>query len=253
MEYRPLEGKVALVTGGTRGIGKAVTLRLAEQGAKVVINFFKNRTNAEKTLDEVRERGGDGMLFRANVGNHQQLHRMFDTIEEKYGIMHFFISNAALGIPGEIDEVNDKIWDLAMNVNAKAFLYGSQRASKLMTEGGSIVTLSSLGAQSYFPGYSSIGVSKAALETLVRYIAVEYSKKNITCNVVTGGLIDTDALKKFPAMFKVLHDETMRKTPMGRLGTPEDVAGVVLFLCSDDARFVTGQTIVVDGGYSAVC
>ena len=253
MANKPFEGKIALVTGGTRGIGRAVTLRLAEMGATVIINFFENRTAAEDTMEEVRKRGSDGMLFRANVGNHQQLHKMFDAIEEKYGILHIFISNAALGIPGEIDEVDDKIWDLAMDVNAKAFLYGSQRASKLMREGGSIVTLSSLGAQSYFPGYSSIGVSKAALETLVRYIAVEYSRKNITCNVVSGGMIDTDALKKFPAMYKTLHDETMRKTPMGRLGTPEDVAGVVCFLCTPDAKFVTGQTLIVDGGYSAVC
>jgi enoyl-[acyl-carrier protein] reductase III len=246
---KPLEGKIALVTGGTRGIGRAISLRLAEMGAQICINFFKTRSAAEETLEEVRKIGSDGMTVRCNVGNHPTLHKMFDSIKQKYGKLDIFVSNAALGMIGDIQDVDDKMWDMAMDVNAKAFLYGSQRASELMFDGGNIVALTSLGSNRYIPGYSSIGVSKATIECLVRYFAVEYHPKKINCNAVSGGFIDTDSLKFFPT-YETIRNEAIRRTPSGRLGTPDDVAAVVAFLCTPDARWVTGQTIIADGGYS---
>ncbi|MBD3168106.1 MAG: SDR family oxidoreductase [candidate division Zixibacteria bacterium] len=248
---KPLDGKVALVTGGSRGIGKAVSLRLADMGAQVCVNFFKTRSAAEETLQEVKERGSDGTLIRCNVGNHKTLDRMFDTIKEKYGKLDIFISNAALGRVGDIHKVDDEMWNLAMDVNAKAFLYGAQKAADLMMEGGNIVALSSLGSHRYIPGYSSIGISKATIECLVRYMAVEYHPKKINCNAVSGGFIDTDALKGLPN-YEPIYKEAIKRTPSGRLGKPEDIAAVVCFLCTPDSRWVTGQTIIVDGGFSIV-
>ena len=191
------------------------------------------------------------MLIRCNVGNHRTLHKMFDTVREKYGILDIFISNAAMGRIGDIHQVDDEMWDLAMNVNAKAFLYGAQRASELMSEGGNIVALTSSGSHRYIPGYSSIGVSKAAIECLVKYLAVEYHPQKINCNAVSPGFIDTDALKGFPN-YESIREEVLRRTPSGKLGTPEDAAAVVCFLCTPEARWVTGQTIIVDGGYSLI-
>lgn len=251
MADRILEGKTALVTGGTRGIGRAVTLRLAAMGATVCVNYFKTRSAADEIIAEIEKIGGQAVTIRCNVGNHGMLEKMFATIKEKYGKLDIFISNAALGKTGAISEIDDSSWDLAMDVNAKAFLYGTQLASELMTDGGRIVALTSLGSRFYIPGYSSIGISKAAIECLVKYIAVEYSEKRINCNAVAGGFIDTDALKGFPG-YEQIKADVIRRTPSHRLGTPDEIAAVVCFLCTPDAGWITGQTIVVDGGFSLV-
>ncbi len=250
-ECKPLEGKIAFITGGSRGIGKAIVFKLMRMGAFVCINFFKNRGPAEETLKEVKKAGGDGLLLRGNVGNVSSIAKMFDTINEKFGRLDIFISNAALGRVADIDAIDEKSWDLSMDVNAKALLYGAQKAAGLMTDGGRIIAISSIGSHRYIPGYASIGVSKASIECLVKYIAVEYNSKKINCNAVSGGFIDTDALKGFPN-YKEIKREVLERTPAKRLGKPEDIAGVVGFLCTPESEWITGQTIVVDGGFTLI-
>ncbi|PJA28004.1 MAG: enoyl-[acyl-carrier-protein] reductase FabL [candidate division Zixibacteria bacterium CG_4_9_14_3_um_filter_46_8] len=249
IKSNPLEGKIALVTGGSRGIGKAISLRLAEMGASVCINYFKRRQAGEETLKLIQDNGGEGMLLRANVGNQTSLQKMFESVKETYGKLDIFISNAALGMFGGINEVDDKMWNLAMDVNAKAFLYGTQKALELMPDGGRIVALTSIGSSRYIPSYASIGASKATIECLMRYMAVEFNPRNITCNAVSGGFIDTDALRSFPIYDEILQ-EVMRRSHSKRLGTPEDIAAVVCFLCTPESRWVTGQVITVDGGFT---
>ncbi len=251
MEPKALSGKIALITGGSRGIGRAISLKLADMGATVCINFLKSRDSAEKTLQQVQEKSSESILIRGNVGKRENIEKIFKTIEEQFGKLDIFISNAALGVFGSVEDIDEKAWNLAMDVNAKSLLYGAQRAADLMAGGGKIIALTSMGSTRYVPNYASIAASKAAIETLVKYIAVEYNSKGITCNAVSGGFVQTDALKGFPN-YDEIYQEAIRRTPSGRIASPDDIAGVVSLLCTAESDWITGQTIVADGGFTLI-
>jgi len=246
---RELSGKNALVTGGTKGIGKATALKLADRGCNVIVNYFRSRDAAGRAVDEIRERGVEASAIRGNIGNPDFHKQLFERIRAEYAHLDIFVSNAALGTFTGVFDVTEKIWDLAMRTNAQAFLFCAQEAIKIMPAGGKIVALSSLGSHRCIPGYSAIGVSKAAVEALVKYLAAESSCQGINVNAVCGGFIDTDALKSFPN-YTELVAEVVRRSPLDRVGTAEEVADVVVFLCGAGANWITGQTIIVDGGYS---
>jgi len=245
-----LKGRVALVTGGSRGIGRAIAVRLAEAGANVAINYLRQRTAAAETVKLIEETGAKALAIRANVGEHENIHHMIDEIESEFGKLDILISNAASGVLKPAMELTEKHWRWTMDINAGTLLPLSQHAVPLMgEEGGNIVAVSSLGSVRAIPNYAAVGASKAALESLIRHLAAELARKKISVNAVSAGLVDTDALKHFPNREAML-DASIAKTPTGRLTTPEDVANVVLFLCSPLAEQIQGQTIVVDGGYS---
>jgi enoyl-[acyl-carrier protein] reductase III len=246
-----LSGKIALVTGGSRGIGRAIALRLAEEGADVVINFFRNRKPAEETKEMIEKLGRKCHIVKANVGDLDKIQGLFEEIREVMGGLDILVSNAASGVQVPAMEVEEKHWDWTLNINAKALLFLAQQAVPLMEArgGGAIVSLSSLGSQFVLKNYTCVGVSKAALESLTRYLAVELAPKNIVVNAVSGAAVDTDALNHFPNRDEMIQD-AIKKTPAGRMITPEDLANAVLFLVSDQARMICGQTLLVDGGYS---
>jgi len=251
-EMRRFEGKIALVTGGSRGIGRAIAKRLAAEGCEVYINFFRNRKPAEETAAEIeRETGSKVHLIKANVGDMEKLKAMFEEIEATSGGLDIYINNAASGVLRPLMELEENHWDWTLNINSKALLFGAQQAARLMERrgGGRIVSISSLGSTRALPHYTAVGLSKAALEALTRYLAVELAGKNIVVNAVSAGTVDTDALKHFPNREEMLA-QSREKTPAGRMVEPDDVAKVVAFLCSDDAWMIRGQTIVVDGGIS---
>jgi enoyl-[acyl-carrier protein] reductase III len=243
------KGKTALVTGGTKGIGKCIALKLAAGGANVAINYLRSRNAADETMAELKKFGGDHHAIRCNIGNHEKMPKIFDEVREKYGRLDIFVSNAALGVFTSAGELDEKAWHLSMDTNAWAFLRSVQLSRDMMPDGAKIVALSSLGSVRYITGYAAIGASKAAIETLTRYLAYELAPHLINVNTVSGGFIDTDALKGFPS-YQEMVDEVVRRTPFKRVGRPEEVADVVCFLCSDKAKWITGQIIVVDGGYS---
>ncbi len=244
-----LKGKVAFVTGGTRGIGLAVAERLAERGADIVISYFRSRQSANEAVEKIKSFGVDCYAHRANMGNHDQIPAIFDDIKAKFGKLDILISNAALGLYTSMLAIDDKAWDLSMHTNARAFLNCVQLASPIMPDHSRIVTLSSLGSIRYIPGYAAIGVSKAAIENMVKYMAIELAPRHITVNCVSGGFIDTSALKVFPN-YEDMKREVSARTPFKRIGTPAEVADVVVFMATPKASWITGQTIIVDGGYS---
>lgn len=244
-----LDGKVALITGSSRGIGKATALRLAENGVNIVVNYVRHRADAEKTAEMIEEKGAKCLVVKANVANDDDVGKMFELIKDEFGRLDILVSNAASGVLKPVMELNSRHWNWAMDINARALLTLVQQAVPLMTSGGRVIAVSSLGAVRAVENYTAVGASKAALESLVRHLAVELGPKNILVNTISAGAVDTEALKKFPNRREIL-DAAQERTPLGRLTTPEDVADVALFLCSDLAKMIHGQTVVVDGGYS---
>ncbi len=246
-----LKGKIAFVSGGTRGIGLETAKKLAAKGADLFITYFRSRSDANAAADVVKEYGVNCEVHRANMGNAEQVAGTFNVIREKYGKLDILVSNAALGTYADMMQVDQKAFELSMHTNARAFLQCIQLGVPMMPEGSRIVALSSIGSVRYIPGYAAIGVSKAAVENMVRYSAIEMAPKKITVNCVSGGFIDTSALKVFPNYEEML-ELVIKRTPSGRVGTAEEMADVVAYLCTPGSSWVTGQTITVDGGYSLV-
>lgn len=244
-----LNGKVALVTGGSRGIGRAIAVRLAEHGVDVAVNYVRHKKDAQATATAVEKLGRECLLVKANVAKEEDVSAMFEMIQEKFGKLDIIVSNAASGVLKPIMELTERHWNWAMNINARALLTLAQYGTPLMKEGGRIIGVSSLGAIRAIENYTTVGASKAALESLVRHLAIELGPKKINVNTVSAGAVDTDALKKFPNRDLIL-STALERTPMGRLTTPDDVADVALFLCSQFATMIQGQVITVDGGYA---
>ena len=249
----PFQNKIALVTGSGRGIGRAIALYFARNGADVVVNFFRNRAPAEATVAEIEKLGRRSLLVKADVGDLDDLNRLFDEVEEEFGGLDIFVHNAASGYNRPAMEQKPKGWDWTMIINARSLLFSAQRCAPLMEKrgGGSIVSLSSPGSGRVLPDYVVVGASKAAIESLTPYLAVELAPKNIVVNAVSPGIVETEALKHFEALNdQNVIQKAVAATPAGRLATPEDVAEVVGFLCTPAASMIRGQVIVVDGGYT---
>ncbi len=232
------------VTGGSRGIGRAIALRFARNGAeRVAIGYLRNDKAAEQTAEELRGLGAEPILVRGNVTSA----RVLDEVAG-LGPLDVLVHNAATGVIRPALETEDKHWDWTVNANARALLQLARAAVPQMRTGASIVAISSLGAQRVLENYVLVGTSKAALESLVRYLGVELAPRGIRVNAVSGGVVETEALEHFPNREEML--AAGAANPVGRLVEPDDIAGAVAFLCSPDAEMIRGQTLVVDGGFS---
>ena len=246
-----LAGKLALVTGGGRGIGRAIVLELARQGANVLLTYVRHPDAAEATANDARALGVRAEPLRGNVGDEKKIEALFAQVEQRFGYLDILVNDAASGVNRSPLDLTAHHWDWTLNVNARGAWLCAKHATPLMQArgGGVVVSLSSLGSSRVMSDYFLVGVSKAALEAVTRYLAVELAPHGIRVNAVSGGLVETDALKSFAWGQRAI-EQTRQRTPAGRMVEPEDLARVVAFLCSEAATMIRGQTIVVDGGFS---
>ena len=245
--YDELNKKVALITGASRGFGRAIALRLAKEGCEVIINYRRSKTEAEDVLREVAQLGGSGIAIRADVGNPDKVMAMMDTIKEEYGRVDILVANASFGIPGKIMDATAKYWEVTMNSSARSLLMLSQLCEPMMRGWGRIVVVTSYGGQRVLPGYGVVGPAKSAVEGLMRAIAIELAPKGILVNGVMPGISDTKSLRAIPDVEDVL-ERAKNLCPTKELVTGDQVSNVVAFLCSDQAEMICGQFIIVDGG-----
>jgi enoyl-[acyl-carrier protein] reductase III len=245
----PLAGKVALVTGAARGIGRAIAHKLAQAGCDVVVNYYNSHDEAEALCAEFRALGRRALAVKASVGVPDSVDEMFAEIGRHFTCLDIVVSNAASGVLKPALDMTLKHWRWCMETNALALNLLAQRAVPMMGEGGRIVAMSSLGSLRAMPNYAFIGASKAALESLVRSLAQELGPRGIRVNAVSAGVVETDALSHFPNREELLASFQAR-TPAGPVLTPEDVAGAVYLLCLPEAAMINGHTLFVDGGFA---
>ncbi len=239
------DGRAVLVTGGTRGIGKAIARRLAALGAtRVALGYLRNDAAAEEAAGELRKAGAEPILVRGNIASERVVAEF-----ASHGPYDAVVHNAATGVLRPALETEDKHWDWTLAANARALLSLARACAPDMKPGSSFVGVSSLGSIRVLHNYVLVGTSKAALESVVRYLAVELAPRGIRVNAVSAGVVETEALEYFPNREQMLKAAQAR-TPAGRMVEPEDVAAAVTYLCSPEAEMVRGQTLIVDGGFS---
>jgi enoyl-[acyl-carrier protein] reductase III len=248
-----MQDQIVLITGGSRGIGRATALRLArEKPAHIIVGYCMNYTAARETVQDIRAMGVSATMISVDVGQEKLLTEMFDQVREEFGRLDVFISNAARTTFRPVMDINTRNWQKVMDINARAFLLGSQMAAELMKEhGGRIIGISSLGSRFYIRDYAVLGAAKAVMESLARYLAIELAPWKINVNVVCGGYVDTASMR-LAADYEELTAYVAERTPVKRLAGPEDLAGIVAFFCSPESDWIRGQTIVADGGFSLV-
>jgi enoyl-[acyl-carrier protein] reductase III len=252
VDRRPFEGKVALVTGGTRGIGRAIAEKLGSLGAEVVINYVRRETDAQRSVAELAELGIHASAFKANMGDMDDVHALLQQVEERQGGLDILINSAARGLERPRNAIASLPNHLrqTFDTNVLGPWFAAKEAMPLMQArgGGSIVNLTSLGARRYTPAYAAVGVTKGALDTLTMYLAVELAPLNIRVNAVCPSWVEETS---GVAAMSPEYGESLRKSmPIGRHVTPADVANLVAFLCSPEAEMIVGQTIILDGGIS---
>lgn len=239
-----LQGKTALVTASSRGIGRAVALRLAADGADVAVTYQSNADAAREVVDAITAAGGKAVAFKADFGVKEDIENLYKEVLNAFGSLDIVVNNAGISGNGPIADLDDETFERAVDVNLKGTFYSLRQAANKLNDGGRIVNISTGYTHATYPGVGVYTATKAAVEQLGLALAKELGARRITVNSVLPGLVNTDQTAPIRDQF----DTFAAMTPLGRVGEPEDIADVVAFLASDDARFVTGQYIAAAGG-----
>jgi 3-oxoacyl-[acyl-carrier protein] reductase len=242
-----LKGKVALVTGGGRGIGKAISLALAKEGAKVCVNYFHSKDASEDVVKKIKENGGEAISYRADISKLEEVNRMVEEVSKKFGRIDILTNNAGLNIDKYLMIMNEEEWNKVIDVNLKGTFNCSKAVSRIMIgqRSGNIINISSVSAISGTAGQTNYSAAKGGMISFTKSLARELAPFGIRVNALAPGLIDTEMAEKMP---KEMLDQILEMTPLKRIGKPEEVAKVVTFLVSEEADYITGQVIRVDGG-----
>lgn len=268
MIYPCFKNKVALITGGTRGIGRQISELLANSGCNLALVYRRDKRSALATEEELIKKQVAVTLIQGDVSDPEQVPEIIAEVSKRFHALDYFVSNAVFGTLKPVGDFTAKRFDVSMHSNARSYLLLAQAAANMMVPPGTVddpwekpdgplpatkrmVVLSSLGSHKHIPGYAGIGASKAAIEAITRYLAVELAERGIGVNTVSGGLVHTDSLKAFAA-HEGWVDEQIKRTPLGRVADPVDIAMVVVWLLSDQAGWITGQNIIADGGLSLI-
>ena len=246
-----LEGKKALVTGASRGIGKAIALCLARAGADVAVNYRSNKRGAEETVEEIKKLGREAFAVRADVSKRKDVEKMFKEVKKRFGVLNILVNNAGIVRFNPVEKVSEKEWDEVVDTNLKGQFLCVKESIKLMPPGSKIINISSIASGGVGIGFGKIPhyvASKGGIIGLTEDLAVDLAQKGINVNCIAPGVIETDMT------MPLLRDETLKQQllfhiPKGRIGKPEDIAYAAVFLASDEADYLTGSVIYVDGGW----
>lgn len=247
MDSKKLSGKTALVTGSSRGIGRAIAERLSRDGAAVAINYISNANGAEETAAEIKAAGGDAIALQADVSKLEDIHRLFDQTIEHYGRLDILINNAGIRISKNVADIDEPEYDRLFNINVKGTFFACQQAARRLSDGGRIINISSAVTRMMLAGYSIYAASKGAVDQITRVLAKELGGRHITVNAVAPGPVDTELFRDGKSDEQI--QQMAQMAALGRVGEVQDIADAVAFLASDDARWITGQSIHVNGGF----
>lgn len=248
MDKKKLSGKVALVTGSSRGIGRAIARRLSRDGAAVAVNYISNADGAEETAADIKAGGGDAIALQADVSKLEDLHRLFDQTIEQYGRLDILINNAGIRISKNVADIDEAEFDRLFTINVKGTFFACQQAARRFSDGGRIINISSAVTRMMLPAYSIYAASKGAVDQITRVLAKELGERHITVNAVAPGPVDTELFRDGKSDEQI--QQMAQMAALGRVGEVEDIADAVAFLASDDARWITGQSIHVNGGFT---
>ncbi len=248
-----LNGKVAIVTGSNRGIGKGIAIAFAKEGCKVVVNNYKEDNDGKEVVNEIKGLGSDAIFVKADVSKEKDMKNLVKKTVEKFGKLDIMVNNAGILVSGSVKELTEKDWDRQMSVNLKGVFFGTKYAVEQMVKqgkGGRIINISSIAGLVGFPGISAYCASKGGVTEFTREAALDHAKDKITVNAINPGVIITDMTKDM-LRDKATNKMLMENTPVGRFGNPEDIGNAAVFLALDESSFVTGHNLVVDGGWTA--
>jgi 3-oxoacyl-[acyl-carrier protein] reductase len=240
-----LQGKVAIVTGASRGIGRAIAERLAQDGASVVINYGRSADQAKELVSSIEANGGQALAVQADISQVVDIRRLFQETVNRFGQLDILVNNAGIGKAAPIAEVTEEDFDAVLAINVRGVLFAMQEAARCMSDGGRIVTVSSSTAIYPSPGSAVYAASKAAPKLFTEVLAQELGERGITVNSVVPGPTTPGIFDNMPAE---VHEAAAASSPFGRIGRAEDIADVVAFLVSEEARWITGQHILANGG-----